>query len=72
MAPWNIWCPQVKVFKPFNVWPKKLNHVFNDDKYYCLFFIYTKQPSLSSSMTVRKTLHIKAEQNFLDAVYTEV
>ena len=30
------------VFKTFDVWPKKLNHAFNDDKYYCLFFIYTK------------------------------
>ena len=37
---------------------QKLNRVFNDDKYYCLFFIYTKQPSPCSYMIVRKTIHI--------------
>ena len=36
-----------------------MTHIFNDDKYYCLFLIYTKQLTLSSSMTIRKTLHIK-------------
>ena len=36
-----------------------MSHVFNN-KYYCLFLIYTKQLSLSSYMTVRKTLHIKS------------
>ena len=38
----------------------KLGHVLNDDKYYCLFFTYTKQLTLSSYMTLRKTLHIKS------------
>ena len=51
---------------------KKLNHVFNGDKYYCLFFIYRKQLSLSSYMTVKKYYILKAEQGFLDGVYTEV
>ena len=32
--------------------------IFNDDKYYYLFLIYTKQP-ISGYMTLRKTLHIK-------------
>ena len=39
---------------------QKMNHIFNENKYYCLFLIYTKQLSLFSYMTVRKTLHIKS------------
>ena len=31
-----------------------MNHVYTDDKQYCLFFIHTKQLSLSSYMTVKK------------------
>ena len=45
----NIWCLT-----------QKINHVFDDDKYYCLFFIYMKQLSPSSYMTAWKTLHIKS------------
>ena len=56
----NVVDTTFKVFKTLDVEPKKLNHVFNDDKYYCLLFIYMKQLSLSSYMTVRKTLHIKS------------
>ena len=55
---WNIRCKWLKVFKTFDVWLKKLNHIFNDDKYYYFFLIYTKQP-LSGYTTLRKTLHIK-------------
>ena len=40
------------------VWTKKSNHLFKKDKYYGLFLIYMKQLSLSSYMTVKKTLHI--------------
>ena len=39
---------------------KKLNCIFNGNKYCCLFFIYTKQLSLSSCMMVRKILRIKS------------
>ena len=39
---------------------KKLNCIFNDNKYCCSFFIYTKQFSLSNCMTVRKILRIKS------------
>ena len=42
------------------VWSKAMSHVFNNDKYYYLFFIHLKQLSLSSKMMVRKTLHIKS------------
>ena len=42
------------VFKTMHVWPKKVKHVFYEDKYNCLFFIYTKQLSPSNYMKVRK------------------
>ena len=51
---------------------KKIEHVFNVDKYNCLFLIYTKQLSPSNCMTVKKKHISKAEQGFLDGVYTEV
>ena len=50
---------------------QKLNHVFNNNN--CLFFIYMKQLSLYSYMTVEKKHYIsRAEQGFLDGVYNEV
>ena len=42
------------VFKTMDVWPKKVKHVFHEDKYNCLFFIYTKQLTPSNYMKVRK------------------
>ena len=42
-----------KVFKLIGVRPKK--NWSNEDKYNCLFLIYTKQLSPSSYMKVRKT-----------------
>ena len=59
------------VFNTFDVWTKKLNHVFNEDKYYCLFFIYKKQLDISKQL-LKKHYILNVEQGFLDRVYTEV
>ena len=59
------------IYHLYDLKAKKLNHVFNDNKDYHLFFIYTKLLSTSSYMTVRKTLY-KAKQGFLDGVHNEI
>ena len=59
------------VFNTFDVWPKKLKHIFSEDKYYCLFLIYTKQFDISKQFKEKHYI-LKVEQGFLDGVYTEV
>ena len=60
------------VFKTFDVWPKKLNHDFNNDKYYCLFYILWNKLLLPATWQYEKHYILKAEQDLLDEVYTEV
>ena len=62
------------IFKTFKSGPKKLNHIFNNDKYYCLFLIYTKQISPSWGVyrsldcqicTLSSIIVTKIKQDFL-------
>ena len=59
------WCLKTFVANDLdnkNIWclTQKLNHVFKDNKYYCLFFIYMKQLSPSNYVAVVTKLHIKS------------
>ena len=59
------WCLKTFVANDLdnkNIWclTQKLNHVFKDNKYYCLFFIYMKQLSPFNYVAVVTKLHIKS------------